>query len=228
MRAQADKMRVATRRKRSCGAGRRWARRTAGCRAAWGAVTAAGCSLEEVTLVEAEDVVVAEVYVQVGGGEGGENRVTAWLHRTLAAGSPSSGPVPGAEVLVTDARGFTLELAETAKETCAYDMPVEGTGTCYATTAEFAGEIFPGDLLELEIALPGGGLIRVPWPAAAVGYQGVLVEDVVLEHMARELVCPRFGQLHPGKARLEEDVVINAGVGHVPGLFISDEGSHLE
>ena len=76
----------------------------------------------------------------------------------LSSGLPHS--VPGAEVLVTNARGFTLELAETAKETCAYDMPVEGTGTCYATTAEFAGEIFPGDLLELEIALPGGGLIR--------------------------------------------------------------------
>ena len=134
--------------------------RAAGVAASAAAMFVTGCSLEEVTLVEAEDVVVAEVYVQVGGGEGGQNRVTAWLHRTLAAGFPSSRPVPGAEVLVTNARGFTLELAETAKGTCAYAMPMAGTGTCYATTAEFAAEIFPGDLLELEIALPGGGLIR--------------------------------------------------------------------
>lgn len=124
------------------------------------ALAAAGCSLEEVTLVEAEDVVVAEVYVQVGGGEDGQNRATAWLHRTLAAGSPSSSPVPGAEVLITSARGFTLELAATAPETCAYDMPVQGTGTCYATTAGLASEIFAGDRLEVEIALPGGKVIR--------------------------------------------------------------------
>jgi hypothetical protein len=124
------------------------------------ALAAAGCSLEEVTLVEAEDVVVAEVYVQVGGGEGGTSRATAWLHRTLAAGSPSSAPVPGAAVLITSARGFSLELAATAKKNCVYDTPVEGTGTCYTTTTELAGRIFPGDLLEVEIALPGGGLLR--------------------------------------------------------------------
>lgn len=128
--------------------------------AAAGSVVLSGCTLEEVTLVEAEDVVVAEVYVQVGAGADGESRATAWLHRTLAAGSPASGPVPGAEVLITDARGFALELAETARETCAYDSPVQGTGTCYATSSELAGEIRPGDLLEVEVALPGGGLIR--------------------------------------------------------------------
>jgi len=131
-----------------------------------GALATAACSLEEVTLVEAEDVVVAEVYVQVGGGGFGENRATAWLHGTLAHGSPLGGPVPGAEVLITSARGFTLELAETDEAICNYDWPEEGNGTCYATSAAFAGEIFPGDLLELEIALPGGGLIlgssRVP------------------------------------------------------------------
>ncbi|HSW28758.1 MAG TPA: hypothetical protein VLH75_04595 [Longimicrobiales bacterium] len=143
----------------ACGA-RRLGRGLAALAASAAILVAAGCSLEEITLVEAEDVVVAEVYVQVGGGSGGTNRVTAWLHRTLAAGSPSSAPVPGAEVLVTSARGLTLELAETDKEICAYVRPREGTGTCYATTAEFAGEIFPGDFLELEIALPGGGLIR--------------------------------------------------------------------
>ncbi|NJD18613.1 MAG: hypothetical protein FIA95_04930 [Gemmatimonadetes bacterium] len=123
-------------------------------------VLAAGCTLEEVTLVESEDVVVAEVYVQVGGGENGLNRVTAWLHRTLAVGSPESESVPGAMVLITDARGISLELAETTAETCVYLTAVDGDGTCYATTAEFAGEIFPGDVLEVELALPGGGLIR--------------------------------------------------------------------
>ncbi|MDP2956532.1 MAG: hypothetical protein Q8N53_08925 [Longimicrobiales bacterium] len=120
----------------------------------------AGCTLEEITLVEAEDVVVGEVYVQVSAGPGGESRATAWLHRTLEGGSPASHPVPGAEVLITSSRGLSLELASTSDNTCAWSTPVEGTGTCYATSAELAGELKPGDVLEVEIALPGGGLLR--------------------------------------------------------------------
>ena len=120
----------------------------------------AGCTLEEITLAEAEDVVVGEVYVQVSAGPGGESRATAWLHRTLEGGSPTSRPVPGAEVLITSSRGLSLELAETADKTCVWSTPVEGTGTCYATSSELAGELRPGDVLEVEIALPGGGLIR--------------------------------------------------------------------
>lgn len=123
-------------------------------------IVSLGCSLEEVTLVEAEDVVVAEVYVQVAGGEGGTSRASAWLHRTLGAGSPSSSPVPGAEVLITAARGFSVELAEASMNACVFDTPVDGKGTCYATSAELAGELRPGDVLEVEIALPGGRLLR--------------------------------------------------------------------
>jgi len=124
------------------------------------AAVSAGCELEEITLIEAEDVVVAEVYVQVSATRNGDSRVTAWLHRTLGAGAPSSRPVPGADVLVTDEHGFSLELAEAEERTCVWATPVEGTGTCYTTTAEFAGRIRPGDALEVEITLPGGGVLR--------------------------------------------------------------------
>lgn len=121
---------------------------------------ASGCSLEEVTLVESEDVVVAEVFVQVGAGPAGESRATAWLHRTLDRGSPSSRPVPGAEVLVTAGGGFSVELAPAPDDACVTTLPVRGTGSCYATTAEFAGRIRPGDRLLAEITLPGGGVLR--------------------------------------------------------------------
>ena len=124
------------------------------------AAVSAGCELEEITLVESEDVVVAEVYVQVSATRSGDSRVTAWLHRTLDAGAPSSRPVPGADVLVTDEHGFSLELAEAEERTCVSATPVEGTGTCYSTTADFAGRIRPGDALEVEITLPGGGVLR--------------------------------------------------------------------
>ncbi len=119
-----------------------------------------GCELEEITLVEAEDVVVAEVYVQVSATPSGENRVTAWLHRTLDADPQSARAVSGAQVLVTDARGFSLELAEVPERQCVWVTPADGTGTCYSTTTAFAGWIQPGDALEVEIALPGGGLLR--------------------------------------------------------------------
>jgi hypothetical protein len=123
-------------------------------------VASAGCSLEEVTLVEAEDVVVAEVYVQVAVGEGGASRASAWLHHTHSAGSPVGGPVSGAQVLITAARGYSVELAETAEEACVYETATEDAGTCYATSAELAGELRPGDALEVEIVLPGGRLLR--------------------------------------------------------------------
>lgn len=141
------------------GAARRTGR-VAGWAALAGLPLAMSCALEEITLVEAEDVVVAEVYVQLFPGDPGASRAAAWLHRTLDAGSPSSRPVPGAQVLVTSARGFSLELAETAVETCVVGTPVQGSGTCYATSAELAARLQPGDRLTLEITLPGGGVLR--------------------------------------------------------------------
>lgn len=141
-----------------------------------------GCSLEEITLVESEDVVVAEVYVQLFSPYG-EDRATAWLHRTLESGSPASQPVPGASILITSPRGFSLELAETVPETCVLATPVQGTGTCYATSTQLAGRFQPGEELTVEITLPDGGVIRgvsvVPGDFDLIGpavYGGCAVE----------------------------------------------------
>lgn len=134
--------------------------------AAASACGSAGCELEEITLVEAEDVVVAEVLVSLHPGVEGRDRLTAFLHRTVQAGGAVSAPVPGARVIVTRSDGLSLELGETDVERCVVETPVMGSGTCYWAAPEHAALLEPGDLLALTIELPDGrelrGETRVP------------------------------------------------------------------
>lgn len=116
-----------------------------------------GCELDEVTLVEARDVVVAEVLLELSADEGGPDRLTALLHRTLAGGTGESRPVPGAGVLVRRSDGFQVELAETTLETCVVTTPVEGQGTCFWATPETAARFQAGDRLQVEVSLGDGG-----------------------------------------------------------------------
>lgn len=121
---------------------------------------AAGCELEEVTIVDPEDVVVAEAHLQLGVPDADTGvpgtRLTVFLHRTLGPAGESR-PVEGARVAVSRVRdGTTLELARTALERCVITTPVEGTGSCYWSPP--AGVPFgPGDTLDLSIQLPAGG-----------------------------------------------------------------------
>ena len=120
----------------------------------------AGCSLQEVTLVEAEDVVVAELYVQLVPGAPGKDRMAAFLHRTLEGGTGASRPVPGARIIVTRSDGFSIEMAETSLETCVVSLPIEGTGSCYWAAPDLAARLNPGDRLEARIEVPGGGVLQ--------------------------------------------------------------------
>ena len=128
-----------------------------------GSVTAAlllwGCTLEEVTLVQAEDVVVAEVYLELTPGASPEGRLTAFLHRTLEGGTSASRPVPGARVVVTRSDGLSVELAPTGLEACVVSTPAEGTGSCYWAAPELAARLAPGDRLEVRIDLADGGVL---------------------------------------------------------------------
>ena len=122
----------------------------------------AGCALEEVMLVDPEDVVVAEAYLQLdvprlGGGV--EDRLTVFLHRTLGPGG-TSDPVPGASVRVTRrSDGFTLELAPSDPEDCLVSSPVDGEGSCYRASPD-AVVFRPRDTLELAVDLPDGGALE--------------------------------------------------------------------
>lgn len=117
------------------------------------------CELEEVTLVEPEDVVVAEAHLQLVQPLGQGGRLTVFLHRTLGPGGESR-PVDGARVAVTRrGDGVSLELARAPLEVCVVTTPVDGTGSCY--WAPPSAVVFgPGDTLELRVDLPDGGVME--------------------------------------------------------------------
>lgn len=121
------------------------------------ALAMGGCELQEVTIVDARDVVVVESYVQLSPPNATGDRVTAFLHRTLEGATGASRPVPGAAVVVSKQDGATLELAETSLDQCVRTTPVDGTGTCYWGPA--GGRIASGDTLDLEITLADGGIL---------------------------------------------------------------------
>jgi hypothetical protein len=124
-----------------------------------GLLAVAGCELQEVTLVEAEDVVVVEVYVELGL-PGSGDRATAFLHRTLEGSTATSRPVPGASVVISRADGTSVELGETELDMCVRTTPVDASGTCYWAATGVAGGFLPGDTLDLEVGLPDGGVLR--------------------------------------------------------------------
>lgn len=130
------------------------------------------CELEEVTIVDPRDVVVAEAYLQLGvpadrdpslfvpgGDDPPLDRLTVFLHRTLGPGGESL-PVEGARVQVSRRRdGRTVELARAGLARCVASTPVEGTGTCYWSPPE-AVVFEPGDTLELRVDLAEGGVME--------------------------------------------------------------------
>jgi hypothetical protein len=127
------------------------------------AVTA--CELTEISLVEVDDVVVVEAYALVSGPpDGSENRLWAFLHRSV--GADPIGTVPGARVVITVlADGRTIELQESAAEECVQDRAFAGAGSCYQADLQ-AHFITPGAELTLDILTQDGRVLesitRVP------------------------------------------------------------------
>ncbi len=122
------------------------------------------CELQEITLAEAEDVIVAEVFVasDVDAVYG-----TAWIHRTLGSAG-STREVSFADVFLrAESSVSTVRLRLAEPTVCAGDeLPEDFPGSCY-----FAGPLDPrffgpGALVEAIIRLPDGGRItgqtRVP------------------------------------------------------------------
>jgi len=132
-----------------------------------------GCTLQEITIVEVEDVVVAEVHVQIGEGLFAGDRVTALLHRTVGGVGAGFHPVPGAKIVITRQGGASVELAETAIERCVTVTPEGGTGTCYWVAPTASAAFGPGDHLQLRVDLASGGVLTsatvVPGDFAILG-----------------------------------------------------------
>ncbi len=132
-----------------------------------------GCDLQEITIVDVEDLVVAEVHVQIGEGLFGSDRVTAFLHRTVGGVAEGFHPVPGAKIVITRDAGPSVELLETAIERCVSTTPEGGTGSCYWMAPGALVPFGPGEHLRLRIDLASGGALTsatvVPGDFAILG-----------------------------------------------------------
>ena len=123
----------------------------------------AGCDLEEVTIIEIEDVVIAEIYVNLAE-DPTENEIRAFLHHTL--GAPGVDELPNALIVVRRPDGLTLNLVENRLEACLESLPTVGSGACFLADPAQTPNLSPGDLLEVEVTLADGGslvgAVRVP------------------------------------------------------------------
>jgi hypothetical protein len=117
-----------------------------------------GCELQEITLAESQDLVVAEVFVQIGQGA---NRITAFLHRTEDGNRGGGAEVPGARVQLLVGPGIaTMDLLETDVDQCLVpteDPADQVPGTCYAAPPLDELLVSDGDSIRVVIDLPDGG-----------------------------------------------------------------------
>ena len=125
----------------------------------------AACDLEEITIVEVEDVVVAEIYVNLAE-DPTENEVRAYLHYTLGAPGSGGDELTNALIVVSRSDGLTLTLVENQLEACLDSLPTVGDGVCFLADPAQTPNLSPGDQLEVQVTLADGGTLfgatRVP------------------------------------------------------------------
>ena len=125
----------------------------------------AACDLEEITIVEIVDVVIAEIYVNLAE-DPTENEIRAYLHYTV--GAPGSGvdELTDALIVVGRSDGLTLDLGVNELDVCLDSLPTVGSGACFLANPAQTPNLRPGDLLEVEVTLADGGTLlgaaRVP------------------------------------------------------------------
>ena len=128
-------------------------------------LVASSCELEEVTIVDAEDVVVAEVYLNVAQRQA-DNEIRAFLHRTVGT-SETVDDLLGARVVVRRPGGGRRYVLEGASvDDCVDSAPLLEPGACFILDDTSTVDLGPGEVFELEVELVDGGVItgatRVP------------------------------------------------------------------
>ncbi len=109
---------------------------------------AVGCELQDVTLVDVTDIVVAEVYVTIGD-SAADNRVRAFVHGTPTGGLEGTATFDDATVQVLRDDGLTLDLSVGALEDCVTSHPDGSGGTCFVADSAGEAALGPGDMLAL-------------------------------------------------------------------------------
>jgi hypothetical protein len=120
------------------------------------ALCCASCELQEVTLAEAGDAVIAEVILRAG-----ESRQLALLHRTL--GTVDGPNVPGAVIEVRDGDDRVMAFRAAPDEECldlADDRAGLDVGSCYESLDPEPFAIEPGGTYSLAITLRDGGRLE--------------------------------------------------------------------
>ena len=120
-------------------------------------LSAAACELEEITIVDAEDVVVAEVYLNVAQ-DPEDNEIRAFLHRTLGT-EDEIDDLLDARVEVVRSDGTRYELEPEAVDECVDTAPVEDPGACFVLDDSTTVDLAAGDVFEVTVVLVDGGRI---------------------------------------------------------------------
>lgn len=128
--------------------------------------TTLACEIEEITVVDVEDVVVAEVYVNLAA-DSSENEVLAFMHKTVGTGVEGVDDLIDAKVSIRrPADGFTITLRNAPVQSCVEALPDGGEGACHSADDSLASALRPGDDVELEISFEDGrqlnGATRIP------------------------------------------------------------------
>ena len=119
-------------------------------------VVLAGCTLTEVSIVEVEHVVVAEIYASLAA-DPAESEVEALLHLTTGAPAERIADLRMARVTVTRADGFAFVMAEAPLDECVVSSPPADVAVCFRADPAAAAALRPGELLEADVLLEDGG-----------------------------------------------------------------------
>ncbi len=122
------------------------------------ALVLTGCELEEINVVEVQEVVIAEIYVNLAE-DPADNIASALLHRTVGLPDREFQDLTDAVVTMRRSDGYTFVLNGEPTEDCIESTPEIDPGACFTATTAVAS-IQPGDLLEVRVDLPGGGVIE--------------------------------------------------------------------
>lgn len=118
------------------------------------------CELEEVALIEVEDVVIAEVYVNLTP-DPSDNEITALLHRTVGQNDAAIDELDDATVTIRrPADGYTIVLTSEGLQECVETSPEDQPGACFRSDDVEVELVQPGDLLEVTVVLVDGGVIE--------------------------------------------------------------------
>jgi hypothetical protein len=200
------------------------------------AAGAAGCELEEITLVDAEDVVVAEVYVNLAANPE-DHEIRAFLHRTVGT-RESVADLFDARVTVRRSDGLSFVLSGAPVEDCVDSAPVLEPGACFLVDDSTTSVLAPGDIFEVEIVLPDGGLIfgaaQVPGRFDLAGYPATcsVPPDVLMEiewspsegawaYLNETSIRDLPAALEPEGIEVEEDPL------YLLGLSVSDSDTSI-